>query len=137
MIRIGAGDFLLTGAERPAYAHAVAAHPHASLPPALRRLPRDLSLACAAGIGVGISAAAIAYAFYVHARGPTWTGVAIIPISVLIVAALYVGLGRRRLPRASDWVVLGYTAAMILSTVLLTVQQMVSQFFANFDSVVW
>ena len=89
----------------------------------LRLLPRELALAAATGLGVGVFAAGTAYGYYVQNGGPTWMGVGVIPISLLIVAALYVGLARRRKPRASDWLALGYTAAIVLAIGLLTVQE--------------
>ena len=107
------------------------------LQPALLRAPRELTIAAAVGLGVGAFATAVAYGLYQRAHGPTWAGVAIIPLSVLVMVALHVGLTRRRHARASDWLVLGYTAAMILSTVLFTVQQALHDFYTEFTGAAW
>ena len=52
-----------------------------------RKPPRDLALAWGAGLGVGMFTAATAYACYARAGGPTVPGVAVIPLSLLVVAA--------------------------------------------------
>ena len=104
---------------------------------AIPRPPRDLALACALGLGVGAFAAGTAYYFYVHAGGPTLPGVAVIPLSLLIVAAAYAILAWRRRARASDWLALGYTAAILLSIVLLTIEEALHELWAEFSLTVW
>jgi FtsH-binding integral membrane protein len=102
-----------------------------------RKPPRELALAWGAGLGVGIVTAGTAYAFYAHAGGPTVPGVAVIPFSMAVVAALYVALARRRMVRASDWLALGYTAAILLSLAALTVQQALHEFYLELNATVW
>jgi len=104
---------------------------------AFQKPPRELTLAWGAGLGVGVVTAATAYACYVHAGGPTVPGVAVIPVSVLVVAALYVVLARRRMVRASDWLALGYTAAILLSLAALTVHQALHEFWLELNATVW
>jgi hypothetical protein len=101
------------------------------------KLPRELARACGAGLALGVLAAGTAYGSYVQAGGPTWTGAGAIPISLLIVAVLHVVLARRHRPRESDWVVLGYAAAIILAMALLTVQEGLHEFYAELDRAGW
>jgi len=103
----------------------------------LRKLPRDLTLAWVAGLGVGILACAVAYAFYGTASGPNVLGAGIIPLSAIVVGALYVMLARRRMVRASDWLALGYTAAILLSLVALTVREALHEFYLEMTGPVW
>lgn len=99
-------------------------------------LPLDVALACGGGVAVGAIAAITAYASYVHAGGPTGAGVGIIPASLLIVAVAYGILARRR-RRASDWLGLGYTVAVVLATALLMVWEVVSGFYAEISFAAW
>ena len=99
--------------------------------------PRDLKVAGAVGLGVGAFAAGTAYYFYATAGGPTLPGVAVIPLSLLVVAVAYVVLVRRRMPRASDWLALGYTAAILLSIVLLTIDEALREVWAELNLTVW
>jgi hypothetical protein len=103
----------------------------------LRKLPRDLTLAWVSGLGVGILACAAAYAFYGTASGPNVLGASIIPLSAIVVGALYVVLARRRMVRASDWLALGYTAAILLSLVALTVREALHEFYLEMTGPVW
>jgi len=91
----------------------------------VRAMPRDVRLAGFAGLGVGALAAATAYFSYVRWGGPTLAGVTAIPLSMLVIGTLYVQLVRRRMPRASNWLALGYTAAILFVTVLLAVEETV------------
>ncbi len=102
-----------------------------------RKLPRGLALAWSAGLGVGIVTSAVAYAFYASAGGPTVTGVGVIPLSILVVGGLYVALARRRMVRASDWLALGYTAAILLSIAALTVHEALHEFYLELTAPVW
>ena len=104
---------------------------------ALRDVPRDLAAACVAGLGVGAFAAGTAYYFYATAGGPTLPGVAVIPLSLVIVAISYVVLARLRKVRASDWLALGYTAAILLSIALLTIDEALHEVWAAINLTVW
>ena|SRR5438552_3111903 len=115
----------------------MAAHPGIHPRIDFRRLPRDLTIACAVGLGVGAFAAATAYYFYATAGGPTVPGVAVIPLSFFIVAISYAVLARRRKVRASDWLALGYTAAILLSIVLLTIEEALHELWAGLNLTVW
>jgi len=108
-------------------------HPGIAIP----RPPRDVALAGALGLGVGGFAAGTAYYFYARAGGPTVPGVAVIPLSLLIVAGAYALLAWRRRARASDWLALGYTAAILLSIVLLTIEEAVHELWAEFSLTGW
>jgi hypothetical protein len=101
------------------------------------RPPRELTVAAGVGLGVGVFAAGTAYYFYASTGGPTLPGVAVIPLSFLIVAIGHVVLTRRRKARASDWLALGYTAAILLSIVLLTIGEALSEFWAELNQTVW
>ena len=101
------------------------------------RPPRELTVAGAAGVGVGAVAAGTAYYFYASTGGPTLPGVAVIPLSFLIVVVSYVVLARRRRARASDWLALGYTAAILLSIALLTIDEALHEFWAEINLTVW
>ena len=103
----------------------------------LRRPPRELTLAGAVGLGVGAFTAGTAYYFYASTGGPTLPGVAVIPLSFLIVAVSYLVLAGRRQGRASDWLALGYTAAILLSIVLLTIDEALHEFWAEINRTVW
>jgi hypothetical protein len=74
---------------------------------------------------------------YVRAGGPTVASAVIIPLSVVVVAVLRVMLARRRQRRASDWVVFGYAAGIVLATLLLTVQQAVYGLYTELDRAGW
>jgi drug/metabolite transporter (DMT)-like permease len=99
--------------------------------------PRDLKVAGAVGLGVGAFAAGTAYYFYATAGGPTLPGVAVIPLSLLVVAVAYVVLVRRRMPRASDWLALGYTAAVVLASTLLMLWEAARELYAEMNVAVW
>ena len=103
----------------------------------LRQHPRELTLAAAVGLGVGAFAAGTAYYFYASTGGPTVPGVAVIPLSFLIVAISYVVLAWRRKVRASDWLALGYTAAILLGIVLLTIEEALHEVWAEINLTVW
>jgi hypothetical protein len=77
-----------------------------------------------------MAAAATAYWSYLRAGGPTRLSVAVIPASLLVVAAVYAILARRR-RRASDWLGLGYTAAVVGVTGLLMFWEVVHGFYAQ------
>ena len=102
-----------------------------------RRPPPELTVAGTVGLGVGAFAAGTAYYFYASTGGPTLFGVAVIPLSFLIVAISYVVLARRRKERASDWLALGYTAAILLSIVLLTIDEALREVWAQLNQTVW
>src|SRR5262245_35743319 len=87
-------------------------------------LPRDVALACGAGTVVGTAAAATAYWLYLHAGGPTGAGVAVIPASLLVVAAAYALLAHKH-RRVGDWLGLGYTVAVVGVTGLLMLWEIV------------
>ena len=46
-------------------------------------------------------------------------------------------LARRRKERASDWLALGYTAAILLSIVLLTIDEALHEVWAELNLTVW
>src|SRR5882724_11474437 len=96
-------------------------------------LPRDLTVACTVGLGVGAFAAGTAYYFYATTGGPTLPGVAVIPLSLLVVAISYVVLMRHRKERASDWLALGYTAAILLSIALRTIDEALHEVWAEIN----
>ena len=87
------------------------------------KIGRDVAVACAGGLGVGAVAAVVAYWSWVTAGGPTFLGVAVIPGSLIVVAAVYVLLARRRRARESDWVALGYTVAVVGAVALLALEE--------------
>ena len=95
-----------------------------------------MALACGGGVAVGAIAAVTAYVSYVHAGGPTAAGVGIIPASLAIVAVAYAILARRR-RRASDWLGLGYTVAVVLATGLLMLWEVLSGFYAELSFAAW
>jgi hypothetical protein len=104
---------------------------------ALSATSRHAVLAGGIGGGLGTFAAGVAYAAYVRAGGPTLAGAVVIPLSVVIVAAVRLGLARRQQRRASDWVVLGYTGGIVLATVLLTVEEALFGLYAELDRTGW
>jgi hypothetical protein len=99
-------------------------------------MPRDVRLACGAGVGVGAVAAATAYVSWA-CWGPTPFGVAAIPLSLLVVGALYVLLVRRRKPRASNWLALGYTGAILLVTVVLVAEEALRGLYQELYVTAW
>ena len=95
-----------------------------------------MALAGGGGVIVGAGAAITAFWSYLHAGGPTGTGVAVIPASLLLVAVTYAILARRR-RRASDWLGLGYTAAVVLATGLLMLWEVLRGFYAEISFAAW
>jgi hypothetical protein len=93
-----------------------------------------VALACAGGVVVGAVAATMAYVSYFHAGGPA--GASIFPASLLIVAVAYAMLVRRR-RRASDWLGLGYTVAVLLASGLLMAWELLSGFYAALTFAAW
>jgi hypothetical protein len=126
---------MLTGYRGRTYGKSMAARPRASS--GFPRPPRDLALACGTGLGLGGLAAGTAFVSYIRAGGPTWSGVGVIPFSVLLVGVLYLRLLRRRKLRASDWLALGYTASIILATGLLTLWEAFREFYAGIAPTTW
>ena len=103
------------------------------------RLPikRDVAVACAAGLGVGAFAAVVAYWSWITAGGPTFVGVAVIPGSLIVVAIVHVLLARRRRARESDWVALGYTAAVVGAVALLALEEALRGIYQELNTTVW
>ena len=100
-------------------------------------LPRDVALACATGLGLGAVGLGTAFALHARADGPTWIAIALLPASMVIVAGLYLVLVRHRRARESDWLALGYTAAVVLATALFTIWEVAHQFYAEMNVAVW
>ena len=98
--------------------------------------PRDVAIACATGIGLGGLGLGTAFALHARAGGPTWIAVSLLPLSLVTVGVLYLVLARRR-ARASDWLALGYTAAVVLATALLTLWEAGREFYAEMNVGVW
>ncbi len=98
---------------------------------------RDVALACAGGLGVGGLAAVVAYFSWVGANGPTVAGVAVIPLSLIVVGVVRVLLARRRRGRASDWVALGYTAAVVVAVALLALEEALRGLYQELNATVW
>jgi hypothetical protein len=101
------------------------------------KIGRDVMLASATGLGVGALAAVVAYLSWIDAGGPTLLGVAVIPISLIVVAVVHVLLARRRRARESDWVALGYTAAIVVAVALLAVEQALRGIYEELNAAVW
>jgi len=102
-----------------------------------RKIGRDVAVACAAGLGVGAVAAVFAYWSWVTAGGPTFLGVAVIPGSLAVVAIVHVLLARRRRARESDWVALGYTAAVVGAVALLALEEALRGIYQEMNAAVW
>ncbi len=100
-------------------------------------LPRDVALACATGVGLGGFGLGAAFALHARAEGPTWMAVSLLPLSMLLVGALYLFLVRHRHGRASDWLALGYTAAVVVATLLLTLLEAGRELYAEMNVGVW
>jgi Zn-dependent protease with chaperone function len=100
-------------------------------------IKRDVAVACAGGLGVGAVAAVVAYWSWVTAGGPTFVGVAVIPGSLIIVAVVHVLLARRRRARESDWVALGYTAAVVGAVALLALEKALRGIYQELNTTVW
>jgi ABC-type nickel/cobalt efflux system permease component RcnA len=82
-------------------------------------LPRDVAIACATGMGLGGLGLGTALALLV------------------IVGVLYLVLARARRARASDWLALGYTAAVVLATALLMLWEVARELYAEMNVAVW
>ena len=107
-------------------------------PPTIQRRAHEVELAGAAGLGVGAVAAGVVYACWLHARGPTLAGVAAILVSVAVVAGARFSLARRRRVRASDWLALGYTAAIVVAVALLAIDEALRGIFDELNgAAVW
>jgi len=100
-------------------------------------IKRDVAVACAAGLGVGAFAAVVAYWSWITAGGPTFIGVAVIPGSLIVVAVVHVLLARRRRARESDWVALGYTAAVVGAVALLALEEALHGIYQELNATVW
>jgi hypothetical protein len=100
-------------------------------------IKRDVAVACAAGLGVGAFAAVVAYWSWITAGGPTFVGVAVIPGSLIVVAVVHVLLARRRRARESDWVALGYTAAVVGAVALLALEEALHGIYQELHATVW
>jgi hypothetical protein len=100
-------------------------------------LPRDVALACATGLGLGAVGLGTAFALHARADGPTWIAVALLPGSMVTVGVLYLVLARLRRARESDWLALGYTAAVVLATALLTIWEAGRELYAEMNIAVW
>ncbi len=100
-------------------------------------LPRDVALACATGVGLGGFGLGAAFALHARADGPTWLAVSLLPLSVLLVAGLYFFLARHRHGRASDWLALGYTGAVVVATALLILWEAARSLYAEMNVGVW
>lgn len=98
---------------------------------------RDVAVACAAGLGVGAFAAVVAYWSWITAGGPTFVGVAVIPGSLIVIAVVHVLLARRRRARQSDWVALGYTAAVVGAVALLALEEALHGIYQELNATVW
>ena len=55
----------------------------------------------------------------------------------MIVGVLYLALARARRARASDWLALGYTAAVVLATALLMLWEAARELYAEMNVAVW
>ena len=99
--------------------------------------PRDVAIACATGIGLGGLGLGTAFALHARADEPTWIVVSLLPLSFVIVAVLYLVLARARRVRASDWLALGYTAAVVLATALLMLWEAARELYAEMNVAVW
>ncbi|HJQ82968.1 MAG TPA: hypothetical protein VKA21_02755 [Candidatus Binatia bacterium] len=113
------------------------ARPARSLPALLAWVPRELAVAAAVGLGVGTFAVVTAYALYVRAAGPTVPGVTVILLSAVVLGVFYVALGRRKKSRASDWLALGYTAAILIALAVFTVHQALAGVYRALNVTVW
>ena len=100
-------------------------------------LPRDVAIACATGMGLGGLGLGTALALHARADEPTWIVVSLLPLSLVIVGVLYLLLARRHHPRASDWLALGYTAAIVLATAMLTVWEAARELYAEMNVGPW
>jgi|SRR5581483_8911628 len=100
-----------------------------------RRL--DARLACTMGIVLGGLAFGTAFSSYLVGGGPSWTAVAVLPGSVLILAALYVAFARASRLRASDWLALGYTAAVVSGAAFVMLWETARTFHAELTVGSW
>jgi len=100
-------------------------------------LPRDVAIACATGMGLGGLGLGTALALHARPDEPTWIVVSLLPLSLVIVGVLYLVLARARRARASDWLALGYTAAVVLATALLMLWEAARELYAEMNVAVW
>ncbi len=100
-------------------------------------LPRDVALACATGLALGVVGLGTAFALHARNDGPTWMAVALLPASMVTVGVLYLTLARHRRARESNWLALGYTAAVVLATALLTLWEAARGIYAEMNVAVW
>ena len=103
----------------------------------LSALPRDVAVACATGIGLGGLGLGTAVALHARPDEPTWIVVSLLPLSLVIFGVLYLVLARLRRARASDWLALGYTAAVVLATALLTLWEAAHELYAEMNLAMW
>jgi len=103
----------------------------------LSLVPRDVAIACATGIGLGGLGLGTAVALHARPEEPTWIVVSLLPLSLVIVGVLYLVLAGARRARASDWLALGYTAAVVLATALLMVWEAARELYAEMNVAVW
>ena len=127
--------FSLTPERVRPYGEAVSTGPSAR--GVLSVLPRDVAIACATGIGLGGVGLGTAFALHARADEPTWIVVSLLALSLVIVGVLYLVLARARRARASDWLALGYTAAVVLATALLMLWEAARELYAEMNVAVW
>jgi 4-amino-4-deoxy-L-arabinose transferase-like glycosyltransferase len=98
-----------------------------------------LRLATWSGIGfiVGALSAFGAYELYPPARTLRWTILALAAVTVLVMAGLYgtaVWLGDSR---AADWLVIGFTVALVLGTGLVVARELLTMINDHLLAAVW
>ena len=134
-LREGVSTFFVDAGARSTLWEAVATSPPAR--GVLFVLPRDVAIACATGMGLGGLGLGTALALHARADEPTWIVVSLLPLSLVIVGVLYLVLARARRARASDWLALGYTVAVVLATALLMLWEVARELYAEMNVAVW
>jgi hypothetical protein len=93
----------------------------------------DMGVAIASGLGFVLGSATVAglYAFYPPTRNQAWPIPTLALGSIVLIGALYMAAARLEIVRAGDWLVLGYTAALVLAASLVVTEQLVEMIRAR------
>ena len=87
-----------------------------------------LALASVMGFGVGAGTVATVGALYPPARDHLWPIGSVATTSIGLVLALYLAAARLDVRRAGDWLVVGYTVALVLAASAAVSREMVQAF---------
>ena len=88
------------------------------------RVEPVVALASALGFAIGSATVAGLYAFYPPSRDHVWPIPTVVIGSAVSIAMLYATAARLDVVRAGDWLVLGYTAALVLAATLVVSGQL-------------